>query len=190
VARDREWALNQLRHKRQAFILTLTAMYLINSPDLEAVRGKRILLLPSGLVFNPDSHEYRGDRYLLELTQVVDERTYKRSDFDYTLGQFYLFNRRNFLNESLETVEVFAASVGARNDLLKEHWYDFGKIVRNALSHNFMFSLRDYKKKLPVLFGSKIIEWTMNGQEVTQDIIDPVTLMDIHRAMVSFVNAH
>ncbi|MBM3739890.1 MAG: hypothetical protein FJW39_29355 [Acidobacteria bacterium] len=74
------------------------------------------------------------------------------------------------IKESFELVKDYSQKTGQDKALKAEPWYHFGRIIRNALSHNFDFELKDREKSLlPVSWRNRTITLAMNNQPLTLD---------------------
>jgi hypothetical protein len=57
AVKDKTWALNQLRRKRNATCYTLAAMRLLNSPSILSLRDRLVLLRVDQLIFRGHMQE-------------------------------------------------------------------------------------------------------------------------------------
>lgn len=188
---DKDWALNQLRHKRQAYIYMLGALALLNSASVETLRGNVVAIAEAGIFFGSQPGQRPSSGRRIDLGCLADERAHRTTDFDYSLDQFHRLIRRNVLSEAFETVKAYAKAQGISATFKGEPWYNFVRIVRNAVTHDFHWRINPADLAiLPVLWGGKSITATMNDTDLTGDFLNPDLVYGLIEEMEAFVQAN
>ena len=188
---NRAWANNQLRHCRNSALLTLAAMQMINSNLSEVLNDKLIVITPNEMIFNAGQADRKGKRYEVNLGQIATEFRSNQPRLVESLEELWKFVRRNLCKESFEVTKAYANSVGCFSALQAASWYPYARTVRNSISHDFhfRFTARDLSR-LPVTWNGRIIDASMHGKDLTNDLLDPYTSWSLHDEMVAFVNTH
>lgn len=71
---------------------------------------------------------------------------------------------RAIIKEPFELIKDYCDKTGRAGQFKTESWYQFARIIRNCLSHNFRFEFNPYDKSLlPVTWKSRIITLVMDG---------------------------
>jgi hypothetical protein len=88
------------------------------------------------------------------------------------LFEFIKMSVRMLIKETFEFMVEYTNRTSQTEKLKEQNWYNFAKILRNALSHNMRieFKYKSYEKLLPVSFNGKIIDKNMAGSELTFDL--------------------
>jgi len=67
-----------------------------------------------------------------------------------------------------EITKDYCAKTGQLEILQSQSWYQFWRVLRNCLSHDFKFKFNEYDlKKLPVSWGRLTIDTSMEGTYLT-----------------------
>lgn len=186
---DKNWAQNQLRHARNSLLYTLAGMQLLNSDASLSLRNGVIVLKRNGVVFNPDPADRTGKRFEFEMNQLVHDYTEKKSDFNVSLDELYKFVRRNLIKESFEVVKAYAGEAKIKPLLESESWFWFAYVVRNSVSHDLHFRFRDgARKRLPLSWRGIEINLNHEGSEITGDVLNPQTTLELIIEMQQFVS--
>lgn len=188
---DKPWALNQLRHAKNAYIYTLAAMRLLNSEALLSLRDRRVLIRQDGIIWDPDISDFVGGAVGYEGNQIIAAYQNDNANFQVDLLELYKSSRRNLVKESYETVKKFAAKAGLDATWSKQPWYGFARIIRNAISHDMVISF-DAKDlaRLPVTLAGTTIDVSMDKKEMTSDLLNPLVTLELIEAMKAFVQAN
>ncbi len=99
--------------------------------------------------------------------------------------------RRNLVKESFEVVEGYACFMKIESIAQKQPWYHFARLVRNVVTHDLHFRFGRFDRTiLPVNWRGKNIEASMDGQEMTEDFLDPLTTIDLIIEFTDFVQSN
>jgi len=176
TAKDRTWANNQLRHCRNSAILTMASLRLIKNGALHVIGGETIVINPDGIVFGAGPSDRQGRRFEVELAQLVDEHANHHERLTESLLEWWKFVRRNLCKESFEVTKAYANANGAMAALQKQPWYAYARALRKAISHDFHFGFTNKDlARLPVTWAGKTIDGSMEGKDMTGDLLDPYT---------------
>jgi hypothetical protein len=185
---DKSLALDQLRHKRNAYILTLASMRLLNSTCLETLKDRIVLIKPDGFIFDPLPEEREGERYEVQFNQILHSYINDNENFNVDLLELYKFSRRNLIKESFEVVKSYAGENNLTKQLKSQPWFEFARMVRNAVSHDLVWYFRpDDLKKLPVTWGGKTIDSSLNRKVLTTDFTDPLVTFELLEEIQKFI---
>jgi hypothetical protein len=185
---DKNWAQNCLRHNRNTALLSLAAMGILNSDTVESLNGRRVLIRGDYVVFNPEPSECVGKRYEFDLTQLVEKYRNYHDRYMETLFEFFKAARRMLVKESFEVVKAYAKAQGVGQVLKSSSWYEFARIVRNAISHDFHFQFKTHDQTLlPVRYGGVTIDSSLDGKDMPGSILPPGLAFDLYQEFVRFV---
>ena len=92
----------------------------------------------------------------------------KPADREIALNEFMKSLLRAFIKESFELIKVYCKETSQVPKFETELWYEFARIIRNSLAHNFMLNFNNnYKKNvLPVSWRGLVIDASMDGSEL------------------------
>lgn len=93
---------------------------------------------------------------------------YDRQVLKHAFGQLYDTVHRAALTDVFEVTKAYCGSTGQEKILQQQPWYQFWRILRNCLSHDFIFKFRDYDRdKLPVTWDGLTLDETREGTQLT-----------------------
>ncbi|MDR6904070.1 hypothetical protein [Rhizobium miluonense] len=191
MTRDKNWALDQLRHQRNAFLLTLASLALLHGDQLQSLSDRKVVLKGDGMILDPDDSDRTGERFEFEFQHIVDASVNDTTNFDVDLRELFKFARRNLVKEGFEVVKAFATVSGISEELEKEDWYPFAYVVRNAISHNMLWEFqKKAKKMLPITWKGVTIAISNEGQELSESVLSPWRSIELIFAMRGFVERH
>jgi hypothetical protein len=97
---------------------------------------------------------------------------------------------RNFTLDSFEAVRAYCMKEHRNDDLWKQPWYQFARMMRNSLTHTQRFDFRPPElKRLPVTWRDKAITAEMNGQEPGFEFFDWWDGCELWQEMYVFAKA-
>jgi hypothetical protein len=116
---------------------------------------------------------------------------------DILVSEFLLTHLYALICQPFEILRAYCNGYDQENperflsqELRKAAWYQFARIVRNALSHDFHFHFPDReKRKLPVTWNSIIISEDMDGEAMTHHTLWHKTGYELFTEMRTFANA-
>ena len=191
AAFDRNWARNQLRHQKNSAVMCFAVMSILNSDQVDWLLGKTVVLRKDGLIFCPGASDFigMGNKYGIDLGQISRVRKNANSDFLVDLNEFWKQARGNLIKESFETVMAYAKAQKTLSALKGLPWYQFTRMVRNCISHDFHFRFNkgDWTH-LPARWNGMMIDLSMQGSEMTESFLDPATTIEAYAEMVNFVS--
>lgn len=188
---DRDWALNQLRHVGNSTQLTLAAMQLLNSGHLLALEGSKVVLNRHGIIFGATPDDSRGERFEVDYGEYIRDYKHDRPSLQATLRELWKSSRRALIKESYEVTLGYAKQKGLMEPLRNQPWYQFVRVIRNCLSHDFHFRFKDHTRSLlPVSWCNKEITAAMEDTDLPEDFLDPYTTWALFLEMVQFVKSN
>jgi hypothetical protein len=145
----KEELVSQLYNSKNTFILGLASLALLADPDAQNLLKEK-------------SADLSG--YSVSFGQVADLLG-SACDRQVALEEFAKSVLRRFVKEGHELVTHYCKGEGLSSDLCAQPWWQFSRLVRNALSHDFSFRLNDKDLKLlPVSWQGKTIDPSVDGQ--------------------------
>ena len=142
---------SQLENARNNFVLGLAANSLFVSQDALPILKR--------------SHAQFG-AFTVEFAQVA-ELLRERGDREIALKEFLKVQMRALVKEIFEVIKEYCVATGQAEQFKSLPFYEFSRIIRNCLSHNFKFTFyKNDKKLLPVKWRSKEINLGMEGAEL------------------------
>ena len=139
---SKQFALNQIRHKKNAFTYMCAGIYLLNSEAIKLLDGAIVIFNKQGIIFNPDVNDRINGRVEIDLGQILTARNCNKSDFDVDTEEIYKFVRRNLLKESYEVAHEYARKSGNITKFKAEPWYWYARIIRNTVSHGLQYEFK------------------------------------------------
>lgn len=150
---DRQHLIESLQTVKNNYALAQAGIALMTFPDAKQ-RLEEAFAVVAGTEesssFNYISYVYRDDELLKHAT-----------------NQFRNSALRNCLKETFEIVSAHAEQTSQLPTLKKAPWYQFLRIIRNCLSHDFILTLsKTDRKHLPVQWSGLIIDESMEGNHI------------------------
>jgi len=109
-----------------------------------------------------------------EILALLNDRDVSKIAFT----ELYDTVHRAALKEMFEVTVHYCKSTNQGKILKSQPWYQFWRILRNCLSHDFKFKFNQYDhKKLPVMWGSITIDSSMEGKSLTQGALSREQLL-------------
>jgi hypothetical protein len=150
---DLQHLLESLQTVKNNYALAQAGIALMTFPDAEErlkVAFGAVADKEESASFNYISYVFRDDELLKLATSQLRNATL-----------------RNCLKETFEIVSIHAEQTGQLPTLKRASWYQFLRIIRNCLSHDFIltFTTAD-RKHLPVNWSSLTIDASMAGKHI------------------------
>ncbi|HEC35169.1 MAG TPA: hypothetical protein ENI39_01385 [Anaerolineae bacterium] len=146
---DRSDLLSQLENAKNNYILGLAAISLFGTEESYSILEK--------------NHASFG-QYTLKFDQVANLLR-DENDRSIAVKEFLKMLLRALIKESFELIKDYCEDTGQSALFKSEPWYQFARMIRNCLSHNFRFEFKNYDKSLlPVTWRTRTITLSMDGQ--------------------------
>ncbi len=188
---DKKWALNQIRHNRNTFIFSLGACHVLRSDATKMLSRVVVVCKDGNTIFSANDSDRIGKRYEIDLDQMAQEYTHHNTRFNETLKEFFKAQRRLVFKESFEITKAYADSVGAKASFKSQSWYQFCRIIRNSVSHNFHFQFNQYDLTvLPVSWEGVTIDVSLDGQHLQENHLPPDIVIKALIEWENFINTH
>lgn len=121
-----------------------------------------------------------------ELVALLRDRDVSKIAF----SELYDTVHRSALKELFEVTKHYCESTGQTGLLKGQPWYQFWRILRNCLSHDFRFRFTKHdRKKLPVNWRSVTIDECMEGRQLTHGVLSRDQLLGLINDIQEFVEA-
>ena len=171
---DKQYALAQLAHTAQIHVLGLASATLLLEPAMRPI-------LQVGKA-NFGTFEVKFDQVVTLLDHPVAGPE--------AIRELLKMHLRSLIGDGYRLVETYAAESKQAHLLRQAPWYNFARIVRNALAHDvrFQFTPNDLNL-LPVSWRTKVIEATMEGQDLTFEFFGPADGWQLFCDMQEFVES-
>lgn len=186
---DKTWAENQIRHNRNSFIVALGACSLLNSDATLGLHDEVVVCKDGELIFHPNPDDRIGRRHEVPLGQLAHDYQSKRPDFMASLREFYKSARRQAFKESFAIVDAYADTLPDSGVLKEQDWYQYARMIRNSISHNFHLRFNSYDRLvLPVSWHGVTIDGAMDGTHLSEDLVPPDVLLDLLIEIECFIH--
>ena len=163
---------NQLEHTKNNYIMGLAAYSMFES-------GSSYPLLKT--------HSVSFGQYSIEFEQIVKLLT-NANDREIALNEFAKMLMRTLLKESFEHIKDYCQETDQYATFKSEHWYEFGRMIRNFLSHNCIFEFNKYdRERLPITWKDMRITIEMNKQTLDRDFFGYVQTWELFQEFQDFV---
>jgi len=168
----REELANQLEHTKNNYIMGLAAFSMFESERCYP------LLRTHALTFG---------EYTVEFEQLI-KLLQNANDCEIALNEFAKMLMRTLLKESFEHIKDYCEESDQYASFKSEHWYEFGRLIRNFLSHNCIFEFNKYdRERLPVTWKDRTITIEMNKQTLDRDFFGYVQTWELFQEFQDFV---
>ena len=125
--------------------------------------------------------------YTVEFDQLV-KLLENVNDREIALNEFAKMLMRTLLKESFEHIKDYCEETEQYAAFKSEHWYEFGRLIRNFLSHNCIFEFNKYdRERLPVSWKDRTITIEMNKQTLDKDFFGYVQTWELFKEFQDFV---
>lgn len=106
-------------------------------------------------------------------------------------SELYDTVHRSALKELFEVTKYYCESTDQMDLLRAQLWYQFWRILRNCLSHDFRFRFTEHdRKKLPVSWQTVTIDEKMEGKQLTHGVLSREQLLGFINDIQGFIDAH
>lgn len=164
--------ISQLENAKNNYILGLAGISLFASPEAYPILEK--------------GHAAFGT-YTVEFTQVV-RLLRNATDREIAVKEFLTSQIRALIKESFELVKDYCDGTGQAVLFKSEPWYQFARMIRNCLSHNFKFEFNKHDRGLlPVSWNGRTITSAVDGQPLKLDFFGYVETWELFREYQTFV---
>lgn len=116
----------------------------------------------------------RGEwRSFVDLADMLEQQPSRDAlSSDFILNQLHALIRVSFeiLRDYCEDYDKLDTTRLLFQEMEKAPWYEYARVVRNAISHNFHFQFSNHDKKiLPVTWNGITLSQEMEGQAITYE---------------------
>ena len=143
--------MSQLDNAKNNYILGLSAISLFSNEKVYPIL---------------EESQAKFGTYTVEFKQVKN-LLMKPADRDIAVKEFLTSQIRALIKESFELIKNYCDETKQDYQFKTEPWYQFARMIRNCLSHNFKFEFRKSDKSLlPVSWKTRTIDATMDGKHL------------------------
>ena len=143
--------ISQVENAKNNYILGLAAISLFSNKKVYPILE--------------ESHAKFGT-YTVEFKQIKN-LLMKTENQDIAIKEFLTSQIRALIKESFELIKNYCNETNQVSTFKAEPWYQFARMIRNCLSHNFRFEFNKYDNSLlPVSWKNRTIDSTMNDKHL------------------------
>ena len=147
--------------------------------QLENAKNNFILVLASTSLFSNektypilDESTCKFGKYSIEFKQVANMMK-KESDRNIACKEYVNMGLRILIKETFELVKDYSKETQQKHTFESQSWFQFARIIRNCLSHNFKFQFNDYDKTLlPISWKNKTIDVSFDNTPLQLSFLD------------------
>jgi hypothetical protein len=163
---------SQFTNAKNNYFLGLAALSLFASPEAYPILER--------------NHAKFGS-YTITFDQVA-KLLRDPTDRDIAVKEFLNGQFRMLIKESFELLKDYCDETSQSSALKAEPWFQFARMIRNCLSHNFRFEFNNYDKSLlPVSWKSYAIDVGLDGQHLKLELFGYVQAWELFAEFQSFV---
>ncbi len=172
---DKIQLLEQLNNSKNNFMLGLAAWGLFQVEKTYPILDELII----------EMERHTEGRRIIQFAQVANAFRNEPEIGQVRIDEFHKMNFRAFLTEPFELVQAHCEKHRLKHKIKGESWYDFSRLIRNAISHtgslNFYFSRQDVKllEAGPVSWRHRQLTLELNGSPIGDHIIDQFDALDL-----------
>ena len=164
--------MSQLENAKNNYILGLSAISLFSNEKVYP------LLEESHATFGTYTVEFKQVKNLL----------IKPADRGIAIKEFLTSQIRALIKESFELIKNYCYETKQGSKFKAEPWYQFARMIRNCLSHNFKFEFKKYDKSLlPVSWKTRKIDAAMDGKDLELKFFGYVETWELFSEYQDFV---
>ena len=111
------------------------------------------------------------------------------ADRDIAVKEFLKMLLRALIKESFELLKTYTSETSQEALLRGEPWYQFARLIRNCLSHSFVFKFRPHDRKiLPVSWRGRSVSTDMDGAPLTLEFFGYVQTWELFADLCEFAH--
>lgn len=162
--------------------------------QLENAKNNFILVLASTSLFsNEKSYPILNESsckfgtYSINFKQITNMMR-KKEDRGIACKEFINMGLRTLIKEPFELIKDYSGNTNQKQIFQSQKWYQFARIIRNCLSHNFKFQFNPYDKSLlPIVWKSKTININLDNTHLQISFFGYVEAWELFCEMNFFV---
>jgi hypothetical protein len=165
--------LSQLENAKNNYVLGLASISLFSNEKIYPI------LEESSAKFG---------KYTVEFKQVKN-LLMKPADREIAVKEFLTSQIRALIKESFELIKSYCKETNQSAKFKAEPWYEFARMIRNCLSHNFKFKFGKYDESiLPITWKNRTIDVSMNGNPLGLKFFGYVETWELFTEYQNFVD--
>jgi len=162
--------------------------------QLENAKNNFILVLASTSLFSNektypilDESNCKFGTYSIEFKQVANMMK-KESDRKIACKEFVNMGLRILIKETFELIKDYSKETRQERIFKSQNCYQFARIIRNCLSHNFKFQFNKCDKTLlPLSWNNKTIDSSLDSTHLQLSFFGYVEAWELFDELHSFV---
>ncbi len=167
---NKEYVLGLLRTTWNNYVVGCLAVFLLTNTDSNNIPNKLEL----------ENLKFPEAQVLLDL-QPMKSMLISKEKTKKLLNEHMKSILRSFIKDIFEIVKFYANGTNQFDELKNANWFEFTRVIRNCLAHDFRIRFKEKEKKiLPVKWRDKEITIDMDGQPL------PVQIMNEAYAILLF----
>ena len=164
--------LSQLENAKNNFILVLASISLFSNEKAYPIL---------------DESNCKLGKYSIEFKQVSNMMK-KESDRNIACKEFVNMGLRILIKETFELIKDYSKETQQEKTFKSQNWYEFARMIRNCLSHNFKFQFNKYDKSLlPLSWNNKTIDISLDNTHLQLSFFGYVEAWELFGELYSFV---
>ncbi len=164
--------ISQIKNAKNNYVFGLAAISLLSNEKVYPI------LEESNAKFGNYTVEFKHVKNLLM----------KPADRGIAIKEFLNSQIRVLIKESFELIKNYCNETKHESTFKSEPWYQFARMIRNCLSHNFKFEFNKYDKSLlPVSWKNRTIDATMDGEHLELKFFGYVETWELFSEYQDFV---
>lgn len=118
-----------------------------------------------------------------QVSKLLDNK----QDRDIAVKEFLTMLLRAIIKESFELIKDYSDETNQSALFKGQPWFQFARIIRNCISHNFQFEFTPYDKGLlPVAWKGKTITLALDGQPLPLSLFGYVEAWELFSEFKAF----
>ncbi len=164
--------LSQLENAKNNFILVLASTSLFSNEKIYPI------LEESNCKFGT---------YSIQFKQVA-EMMKKENDRNIACKEFINMGLRILIKETFELIKDYSRETQQKQIFESQQWFQFARIIRNCLSHNFKFQFNNHDKSLlPISWKNRTIDISLANTHLQLSFFGYVEAWELFDEMNLFV---
>ena len=95
---------------------------------------------------------------------------------------------RALIKESYEVIKDFCNNHDLFEELKNQEWYEFVRLLRNGISHDFRFDFSRYhENQFPITWKTISINYDLDGEFIPSSLLSHEIVIDIFKNMRKFI---
>jgi len=162
----------QLQHIERTYTLSVMAMGVFQDSRIgDLLKGKTTYLVREFL--ESDEGQVRVEGFKMGLEQMGQTILDGGAKQQQALDEFGKAALRTLIKDSFECIKGYSEETGQAPSFRAQDWYQFARMVRNSLSHDYCFRFNTHDRTLlPVTWRDRTISVSMDNLPMELSLLD------------------